>query len=149
MADGPRIFGVLEGQSVSIRVLSERRQDDEVPCTFFHVAYSGPLPVAVQMSRKSRADGDSRPARDPHVPIGDPKFDPYVSVTGSDPDAILAFLTVERRRAIRQMFEALDDCKLDDQGLLWKKLGVEKNPAAIVRVTRRMVDVAVTLTRES
>lgn len=139
----PRIVGRLQGHGISVRVLSGRQLDDEIPYTLFHVAYRRPLPIALRIVRRPgpprRGDGAVEPDI---VRTGDSRFDARVQVAGENTVAIVEFLTAERRRSLRRLLEILPSCRLDRQGMHCKFPGVHMDANMLERTILQMVDVA-------
>lgn len=137
-----RIHGELDRIPVEIDTFSRSAGQSKQTFTRYRVHFPEALGLGLKLQNEGFLASVGRFFGAQDIEVGDATFDKAVVVKGAQPEAVRAFLTLSRRHAIQRLFSALNGAKIDDNGMLFEKRGLETQAGNLARHIRRMVNVA-------
>ena len=134
-----KITGKHEGHVVVVDTFTRSHGKSSTTYTRYSVMHARPLGLGLNLRREGFFTGVAKAFGAQDIQIGDPAFDSLMLIKGADHQAVINFLTPERRNRIRQAFIELDRLEINDTGALLEVTGAASSSQQIVHVIRRLI----------
>lgn len=135
-----RLSGKIQGSLVVVETITRGSGKSSSKYTRYRVSHSRPLRLGLQVRKEGFLSGMAKTFGAQDIQVGDPDFDARVLVKGNDPDAVIHFLTRDRRMKILQAITRFDDFSLDDTGAQYECSGTENESHTLIRKIRQLVE---------
>jgi hypothetical protein len=138
------LTGTHRGHAVTVDIYRTGGKNQQT-FTRYTVYYPRPLNLGLNVQHRGFFTGLWHLLGGQDIKVGDERFEAELVVQGRDPDAVIAFLTPQRRDAALALLTEYSGCSIDDDKIHWQSNGEESNPTRIVETVRRLSAVAVVL----
>jgi hypothetical protein len=137
-----QITGTLNGYYVDVRFCQDSVGEDSSTCTLFTVAHPEPLGLGLNITRQGYMAKFMKLVGEQDIVVGDPLFDKQVWIRGTNPPAVIRYLTKSRRNAIIQGLHRYSDLVVTDDKVSYMQKKVNTDVDDIVKTIKRLADVA-------
>lgn len=142
LAGGRQISGNLNGQFVVVDTISRGSGNSRTTYTRFRVRYPNALGLGLRLTREGFFSGIGKFFGMQDIEVGDQAFDDQVMIKGSDPAAIVQFLTPGRRGLIVRALNSFQGLVIGDERIIWERAGTLTDANQITSTVQRLVTTA-------
>ena len=141
MLSNPELTGELDSLGVKVDTYTRGSGNNSQTFTRYRVRYPS-MGTQFELHRQSGLSAITKFFGSQDIEIGDPRFDDTFVVKSDNPDRVAAVITPTRRTTILQLAGAFPGVRISNTKIQWERRGVDKDPAHIVTVVRRLVGAA-------
>lgn len=143
------LSGTLDGCVLHVQTITRGSGKNAKKYTRYRVSYPRPLGIQFTITRQGFMSGLTKALGAQDIEVGDPHFDQLAMIKGSDPPAVVEFLTPERRGKIARAMAELNDVEIDGATIQAVYYGRESAEAILIQKIQRMVEFARSMVREA
>lgn len=141
MVAKPKLSGTVDGYAVRVTTKTRGSNNHRKTYTVYRILYPT-LGFHMRLSEQGMFSGVKKLFGGRDVEVGDDAFDENVIVDAEAERKVVAFLTDERRRVVREFLDGRDEAEIRDDELRWVTRKRETSHTALLSALQRGAAVA-------
>lgn len=139
------IHGALNGNRVSMTVLTKRSGNSSRSYTRYQMDYRNPLPVDLKIVRQGMFQELGKAFGLQDIEVGNPNFDDYLIVKGTDSHRVRAILSVPVQSAITDLLFSFNNITITGSSVEVVESGRVRESATIIQTLRQLEEFCETI----